>query len=59
MDGSAVMMKRTLLGGNGKQEQGLYPSRQRIRRNIRLVKVVAVHKYETDGMGKWTGKIWE
>ena len=26
---------------------------------LRLLKVVAVHEYETDEMGNWKGKIWE
>jgi hypothetical protein len=26
---------------------------------MRLIKVIAVHEYDTDEMGSWKGKIWE
>jgi hypothetical protein len=62
MDGSTVIMKGNAVSWQG--EKGGVTRAASIQTTesqklMRLVKVVAVHEYETDEMGNWTGKIWE
>ena len=62
MEGSAVIMK-----GNAVSWQSEKGGVTRVgsiqmtksEKLMRLVKVVAVHEYETDESGNWKGKIWE
>ncbi len=62
MDGSVVMMRGNAVSWQG--EKGGVTRAASIQTTesqklLRLIKVVAVHEYETDEMGNWTGKIWE
>ncbi|MCL4429509.1 MAG: hypothetical protein M1167_02035 [Chloroflexi bacterium] len=62
MDGSAVMMKGNAV--SWQSEKGGVTRAASIQTTeaaklMRLVKVIAVHEYETDEMGNWKGKIWE
>jgi hypothetical protein len=62
MEGSAVMMNGKAVswqsekGGVTRAASIQMTESQKL---IRLIKVVAVHEYETDEMGNWKGKIWE
>lgn len=62
MDGSAVMMKGNAV--SWQSEKGGVTRAATIQTTesqklMRLIKIVAVHEYETDEMGNWKGKIWE
>jgi hypothetical protein len=62
MTGDAVMMKGNAVswqsekGGVTRAASIQTTESQKL---MRLVKVVAVHEYETDETGSWKGKIWE
>jgi hypothetical protein len=62
MDGNAVMMKGNAV--SWQSEKGGVTRAASIQTTqspnlMRLIKVIAVHEYETDEMGNWKGKIWE
>jgi hypothetical protein len=62
MDGSAVMMKGNAVSWQsekGGETRAGSIQMTKSEKLMRLVKVVAVHEYETDAMGNWKGKIWE
>ena len=61
-DGGAVMMKGNAV--SWQSEKGGITRASSIQTTesdklMRLVKVIAVHEYETDELGNWKGKIWE
>jgi hypothetical protein len=62
MTGDAVMMKGNAV--SWQSEKGGVTRAATIQSTqseklMRLVKVVALHEYETDETGSWKGKIWE
>jgi phosphoserine aminotransferase len=62
MAGAAVMMKGNAV--SWQSEKGGVTRAATIQSTqseklMRLLKVVAVHEYETDETGNWKGKIWE
>ena len=62
MDGNNVLMKGNAVswqGGKGGVTRAATVQTTSSEKLQRLIKVVAVHEYETDEMGNWTGKIWE
>jgi hypothetical protein len=62
MDGNSVMMKGNAV--SWQSEKGGVTRAASIQTTkseklTRLIKVIAVHEYETDEMGNWKGQIWE
>ena len=62
MDGGAVMLKGNAVSWQsekGGTTQAATTQTTQSQKLMQLVKVIAVHEYETDMQGNWTGKIWE
>ncbi len=62
IEGDSMMLKGNAVswqGGKGGITRAATIQTTHSEMLLRLLKVVAVHEYETDEMGNWKGKIWE
>jgi hypothetical protein len=62
IEGESIMLKGNAVGwqgGKGGITRAATIQTTQSEMLLRLLKVVAVHEYETDEMGNWKGKIWE
>ncbi len=62
MEGESVIVKAAIIGlpsEKGGLSRGASYQITQSQKLMRLNKVIALHKYETDMTDNWTGKIWE